>query len=265
METTRTIVLKLKPSPEQAAELDATLAAFASACDFIADVARRIHSTNKVVVQKECYRELRDTFGLAANLAIRAIARVCAALKVPEKAHSKFKPTSIDYDARIFSFREWDWTVSLTLLHSRQRIETMPGERQKGVLKGAKPTAAQMVKREGKFFLHIQLSDEAPEPIEVADFIGVTWASPGSPRRATNPKGIAASPSRGFAASTTCNESGSSERAPREQRRSSGGLLARKPGSASTRTTSSVRRSSSPPKAPDAGSPSRVSRGYATG
>jgi len=48
METTRTIVLKLHPTAEQATELDATLRTFASACDHIADVARREHTTNKV-------------------------------------------------------------------------------------------------------------------------------------------------------------------------------------------------------------------------
>jgi putative transposase len=112
--TTRTIVLKLKPGPEQAAELDATLSAFACACNHIADVIRREGTTNKVAIQRACYHEVRDTFGLSANLAIRAIARACAALKVPERADSVFRPTSIDYDARIFGFREADWTVSLT-------------------------------------------------------------------------------------------------------------------------------------------------------
>jgi len=173
METTRTIVLKLQPTPEQATEMDATLSAFAKACDFIADVARRIHSTNKVLVQKECYFEVRERFGLSANLTIRAIARVCAVLKVPEKAHSAFKPTSIDYDARIFSFREWDWTVSLMLIFSRQRIETVPGDRQKQSLKGAAPTSAQLVKRDGRYFLHIQIKGETPDPIDPDDFLGV--------------------------------------------------------------------------------------------
>ena len=173
METTRTIVLKLKPTPEQAAEMDATLNAFAKACDHIADVARRTHTTNKVLIQRECYKEVRELFGLSANLTIRAIARVCAALKVPEKAHSSFSPTSIDYDARIFSFREWDWTISLTLLNSRQRIDSVPGEHQKRVLKGTKPTAAQLVKREGRFFIHVLIGGEAPDPIDPDDVIGV--------------------------------------------------------------------------------------------
>jgi len=194
METTRTIVLKLHPTAEQAAEMDATLRAFAGACDHIADVARREHTTNKVLIQRVCYREVRETFGLSANLAIRAIARVCAALKVPEKAHSAFKPTSIDYDARIFSFREWDWTVSLTLLHSRQRVETRPGEHQKSVLKGTKPTAAQLVKRDGRFFMHIQIGGEALEPIEPSGYLGVDLGIAKIAATSGDPKGHCGKP-----------------------------------------------------------------------
>ena len=160
METIRTVVCKLHPTPEQRAELNATLVAFADACNFIAGIARQLHSTNKVKVQHACYRDVRERFGLSANRAIRAIARICAALKVKSKAHSRFAPTSIDYDQRIFNFREWDWTCSLTLLRSRQRIATTLGSRQKGLLKGRNPTSATLVKRrDGRFFLHMQIKD----------------------------------------------------------------------------------------------------------
>jgi putative transposase len=194
VKTTRTVVLKLQPTADQTVELDATLAAFAKACDYIADVARQEHTTNKVLIQRVCYREVRATFGLSANLAIRAIARVCAALKVPEKAHSAFKPTSVDYDARIFSFREWDWTVSLTLLNSRERIDTKPGEHQKSALKGTTPTAAQLVKREGRFFLHIQIGGEAPESIEPDDFLGVDLGIAKIATTSDEPKGHCGKP-----------------------------------------------------------------------
>lgn len=85
METTRTLVCKLRPTPEQRPELDATLQAFADVCNHSAEVARTLHSSNKVKVQRACYRDVRERFGLLANLAIRAIARVCAALKVKGK------------------------------------------------------------------------------------------------------------------------------------------------------------------------------------
>jgi putative transposase len=189
METIRTIVCKLDPTPEQVAEIEATLDAFAQACNHIADVARRIHSTSKTEVQKACYREVRDTFGLSANLTIRAIARVCAALKVAEKMHSAFEPTSIDYDARIFSFREWDWTFSLTLLHSRERLATCLGDFQKDALKGQRPTSATLVKRvDGGYFLHVQIKEEAPDPITVQDVLGVDL---GIARLATDSDGTA--------------------------------------------------------------------------
>ena len=85
MKTVRTLICQLDPSHEQRAELDATLRAFADACNAIAETARSIHSTNKVTVQRACYQAIRERFGLSANLTIRAIARVCAALKVNAK------------------------------------------------------------------------------------------------------------------------------------------------------------------------------------
>jgi putative transposase len=174
METTRTLICKLNPTPEQRTEIDATLVAFADACNAIAEVARAIHSTNKVKVQQACYASIRAQFGLSANLTIRAIARVCAALKVKAKIHSTFEPTSIDYDQRIFSFREWDWTFSLTLLHGRVRLNAELTQRQRATLHGKSPTAAVLVKRrDGTYWLHVQLSSEAPPVMEIRGILGV--------------------------------------------------------------------------------------------
>lgn len=174
MKVNRTVTCKIALMPEQQIEIDATLKAFADACNAIADIARRDHTFNRVKLQRICYREIRNQFGLSANLTIRAIARVCTALMVPAKMHSNFWPTSIDYDARIFSFREWDWSFSLTLLHSRQRLKTKLGEWQRKALIGAKPTAAVLVKRrDGTYFLHVQLSENAPELINADSTLGV--------------------------------------------------------------------------------------------
>jgi putative transposase len=174
MKTVRTIVCKLDPTAEQVVEIDATLVAFAGACNHIAAVSRREDTTNKVILQHACYREVREMFGLSANLAIRAIARVCAALKVPEKAGSTFEPTSIDYDQRIFNFREKDWTFSLTLLNSRARLASKLGGRQRAMLKGQHPTSATLVKRrEGGYFLHVQITGESPPTMTATGTLGV--------------------------------------------------------------------------------------------
>ncbi|MCI0460841.1 MAG: transposase [Gemmataceae bacterium] len=174
METIRTIVCKLDPTAKQVAEIEATLQAFAHACNHIVEVSHREQTTNKVILQHACYREVRATFGLSANLTVRAIGRVCAARKAQDKKHSTFAPTSIDYDQRIFSFRESDWTFSLTLLHARQRLAARLGERQRQALKGQCPTSATLVKRrDGRYFLHVQVSEEAPETVPASAFLGI--------------------------------------------------------------------------------------------
>jgi IS605 OrfB family transposase len=173
METIRTICCKLNPTPEQVVEIDATLQAFAAACNRVADVCRSLNTTNKVKVQKECYAAVRTKFGLSANLTIRAIARVCAALKVPQRRASTFALTSIDYDQRIFSFREQDWTFSLTLLPSRQRLKALLGEFQRKALTGQRPTSATLVKRGNTFHLHVQVKERAPASTVPSDVLGV--------------------------------------------------------------------------------------------
>jgi IS605 OrfB family transposase len=174
MKTVGTVVCKLAPTPDQAAEIAATLQAFAGACELAAAVARRIGSTNKVKVQHAAYAEIRRAFGLSANLAIRAIARACAALKVPAQGPAHFAPTSIDYDARIFTFHEGNWSFGPTLLAGRVQLATALGERQRSLLAGRKPTAATLVKRrDGGIFLHVPIRGDAPEPSDADDFLGI--------------------------------------------------------------------------------------------
>jgi IS605 OrfB family transposase len=173
MKVVRTIVCKLDPTPEQALEMEDTLKAFASACNCIADVVATEGSANKRNIQKVCYYEVRRRTGLSSNLAIRAIARVCAAMKVA-KTKPIFNPTSADYDARIFSFHEKDWTFSLTLLNSRQRIIAVPGEWQCAALAGHKPTFATLVqRRDGRFFLHVQIKEGVSDPLPTDEVLGV--------------------------------------------------------------------------------------------
>lgn len=179
MKTIHTIACKLDPTPAQRAEIDATMRAFADACNYVASLCRTLKTTNKIDVQKACYREIRERFDLSANLTVRAIARACGAVKTLNKQGDRetvpsFQSSAIGYDARIFSYREADGTFSLTLLHSRQRIVANLGDHQRKALKGRKPTAATLVKRrDGGYYLHVQLTDQAPEPIETKGVLGV--------------------------------------------------------------------------------------------
>lgn len=167
-----TIVCKLNPTPGQAQKLDKTLVAFGSACNYANEVVNpKIKNKNRI--QAEVYKTIREEFNLTANLAVRVCARVAANRKVGRGVNS-FAPTSADYDARIFAYREKTQTVSLSTVDGREIIPLVLGNYQVGKLKGSVPTSATLCKRkDGLFYIHIQVKDELPETIETTDMKGV--------------------------------------------------------------------------------------------
>ncbi|MEA5537738.1 transposase [Limnoraphis robusta Tam1] len=171
-----TIVCKIQPTPEQAKKLDSTLGAFADACNYInSTVNPKIKNKNRI--QAEVYQTVRERFKLSANLAVRACARVASNRKTAaekKKPVKGFKPTSADYDARIFSYREKDQTVSLSTVEGRERVQLILGNYQIGKLKGKTPTSATLSKhRDGQLYIHIQIKDTSPTPKNTDNIIGV--------------------------------------------------------------------------------------------
>lgn len=176
METILTISCKLITQDDQVALLEVTLVNFAAACNWInQSVDSKL--TNNVRIQSLVYEQVRQQFDLSANLAIRAINRVAGNRKTAKqkgKPVKDFKPTSVDYDARIFAYNEKNQTVSLKLVGSREKFKLSLGSYQIGKLKGKKPTSATLVKtKKGEYFINIQIKDEAPQPIESAYVLGV--------------------------------------------------------------------------------------------
>ncbi|MFX7400841.1 transposase, partial [Acinetobacter baumannii] len=81
------------------------------------------------------YRELRERFGLSANLAVRAIARVGK-----RKGHKVggFKATSVDYDQRILSVNLDTEVVSLSTVDGRVKVPMQIAGYQRHLLRTAK-------------------------------------------------------------------------------------------------------------------------------
>lgn len=168
-----TVSCRLEVPAELKPRIDATMQAFARGCNLVRQTAEASRVTNKVGLQHLCYRQLREKFGLSSNLAIRAIARAAAALKAKHR-NSKFHPTSVDYDQRIFRFRERDWTVSLTLIGGAERVRLALGDFQRKQLQGRHPTCAKLVKRkDGQYFLQIAIKHEPPEKFDPVGWLGV--------------------------------------------------------------------------------------------
>ncbi len=176
MEQVLTVACKLEVPDKVSAQIDETLQAFANACNWINETVDS-KLTSNLRIQTLVYQEVRARFGLSANLTVRAVNRVAANRKTAKKDNKPvkdFSPTSVDYDARIFSFREKDWMVSLTLMGGRQRFNLLIGNYQRGLLKGSKPTSATLCKRkDGSYYIHIQVKREPPPQQESSDTIGV--------------------------------------------------------------------------------------------
>ena len=176
MKQVLTVSCKLNVSAHQLPKIEETLIAFADACEY---VNRTLGSslTNEVAMQSLCYHDVRAKFGLSAQLAIHAIRRVSGNRKTAKKESTtpvtSFAPTSATYDARTFSFREKDWTVSLTLIGGRERFTLHIGNYQLGLLKGQKPKTAALSKRkDGSYYLNIQLESIQELPQKTDKVLG---------------------------------------------------------------------------------------------
>jgi len=159
------ICCKLLPNAATAKALLDTCIAFAAACN----CALAYGEANNIRLHRLCYTELRERFGLSANLAVRAIRRTAAAL-TRTKRHGgttrAFNVTSVDYDARIFAYREKDETVSLTTVKGRLHIPLALGGYQREALRGKQPTAATLVRKARGWEINIVVEDAPADPIE---------------------------------------------------------------------------------------------------
>jgi predicted transposase len=101
-----------------------TMEAFNNACNEMAETCFKQQSASKFVIQKLVYHDVREKFGLSAQLTIRAIAKTCEAYKINKKTKPNFKKHgSITYDQRILTFKGLPLQkpqVSLTTLEGRK-------------------------------------------------------------------------------------------------------------------------------------------------
>ena len=168
----QTMLLKLNPPAEQKAALLATMHAFNQAANYVASVAFAEKTANKVELQKLVYGELRTTYKLAAQLAIRCISKVVEAYKRDKSIQPTFKPEgAIVYDERVMSFKGL-MTVSLLTLSGRILIPFQIGGYQQARMDAIKGQA-DLLYRKGTFYLAVTIDRLEPPPDETQGTLGV--------------------------------------------------------------------------------------------
>src|SRR5205085_11149995 len=119
------------------------------------------------------YQDLRETFGLAAQLAVRCIAKVADAYKLDRKVLRTFQPHgAVPYDARILSFNLKGSQVSIWTLCGRLAIPFVCGDRQRELL-ATQHGESDLALIRGKWYLFVACEVETPEPIDAQGVLGV--------------------------------------------------------------------------------------------
>jgi IS605 OrfB family transposase len=165
-------VAKLLPTNDQATAMLATMERVNEACNWLAERAFEGQTANKFVLHRLYYGDLRQQFGLSAQMAVRAIGKVCDAYKRDKRRQPHFAPHgAIAYDQRIMSFKAMD-RVSLLTLTGRILVPFIAGAYHRARLEGVRGQA-DLVLRKGKWYLYVTVEVPDGAPVEPEGWLGV--------------------------------------------------------------------------------------------
>jgi len=168
-----TAKVKLETTAEQHQSLLETLETANAACDYISEVAWQNRKFNKYGLQKLCYYEIKEQFGLTAQMVVRCLSKVADAYSLDKKTQRSFKPQgAIAYDSRILRWYVDKQEVSIWSVDGRLRISFIAGKRQLELLQ-AQRGESDLVLINNEFYLFATCEVETAALIDVGDVIGV--------------------------------------------------------------------------------------------
>jgi IS605 OrfB family transposase len=170
-----TATVKLLPTDEQSAALLETVERVNAACGWLAERASEAGTANRYRLHALHYRDLRGMFGLSAQMAVRAIAKVCTAYKRDLGVRPSFRPRgAVAYDQRILSFRGTD-RVSILTLGGRAAMPFAAGPRQLALLDEGTRGESKLAYRRGKWLLHVSVEVPDAQPAEPTGWLGADF------------------------------------------------------------------------------------------
>ena len=169
--------VKLLTTPDQVSALKRTLETANAACDYISELAWEHRCFKRYELQKRFYQKIRQKFpDLSSQVVIRCIAKVTDAYKLDRKTKRAFKSQgSISYDQRILSWRtkQDEPVVSIWSVEGRLKILAAFGPRQKAMIEQGLRGAANLIYREGAFYLHQVCEVKEPDPDDPERWLGI--------------------------------------------------------------------------------------------
>ncbi|MBI3962408.1 MAG: IS200/IS605 family element transposase accessory protein TnpB [Deinococcus sp.] len=165
--------VKLQPLPEQRRALLSTLRQVNAACNAASAWAWQHRTFRQFDIHQGMYYPLKARFGLAAQMVVRAIAKVTDAYKLDRTARRTFTPLgAIAYDERVLSWKLGGSTVSIWTVAGRQTIPFVCSDYQRRLL-ASQQGETDLAYVGGECYLFSAVNVEEPEPIEVEGILGV--------------------------------------------------------------------------------------------
>jgi len=168
--------IKLLPTPEQADALKRTLETANAACNTISAIAWEQQVFGKYDLQHLLYHQIKNDYGLSAQMVIRCLAKVGDSYKLDHAVQRTYRPHgSIAYDDRILSFNCEQQTVSMWTVDARYKaIPFVCGERQRQLLYN-RQGESDLVYRRGEFYLLVTCNVDEPPPDTVDHVLGIDF------------------------------------------------------------------------------------------
>lgn len=180
MQITTTAKIQIQVAPEQCELLDATMDTYRSACNFVANYIFQTHDLKQRSLNKVLYYDLRERFGLKSQMAQSVFKTVIARYKtILENQREWIKPD--------FSKPQYDlvWNRDYSLTQNLFSVNTLDGRVKlpyfaDGMEKYFDHDAysfgtAKLVKKHGKYFLHIPVTTDVPKSqnSDICNVVGV--------------------------------------------------------------------------------------------
>jgi len=167
------VPIRVLPDHDAAAKLRSTVERFNEACNWLAGVAFDNQVSNRIELQRIAYHDVRDTFGLSAQMTCLCVRRVCEAYKRDTSIRPTFRTdAAMPFDQRTMSFKGLD-RVSLLALRGRLLLPFLVGSYGKERLAMPKGQADLVRRKDGQWFLIVTVDVPERTPVPTTDFLGV--------------------------------------------------------------------------------------------
>jgi len=162
----KTVTCKLRVNPETAAALSETMERFNAVCNRLSELAWEKQTFRAYDLHALAYHAIRQEFNLPAQLLVRAIAKVADSYKRDRSVKHVFGPRgAVVFDARCFKMHGVS-AASLTTVRGRFRFSLAHGGKQREQLATGTTGEADLLFRDGNFYLAISVKSEEPPPAD---------------------------------------------------------------------------------------------------